>query len=97
MSDEFGLVEPESGKLIPIPRAIPLKNKSIPVIRDFSKNAVLGPTFVGTRKGDVAHLAPTQDSFDRQNELVDPALAIFGRKIRLAISRSYASGWGLAI
>ena len=77
LSDEFGIIEPDSGKLIPIPRAIPLKNNSISVIRNFSVDAVLGPVFEGTRKGDVAHLAPTQDSFARQNEWVRPALIVF--------------------
>lgn len=77
LSDEFGLLEPESGQLIPIPRAIPLKNKSIEIIRDYDDNAILGPVFEGTRKGDVAHLAPTESSFKRQNEKVYPAFVVF--------------------
>ena len=77
LSDEFGLVDPASGQLIPIPRAIPLKNNSVSVIRDFSDQAVLGPLFRGTKKGDVAHLAPTKDSIKYQNNRVKPALVIF--------------------
>ncbi len=77
LSDEFGLIDPDTGDMIPIPRAIPLKNNSIAVIRDFSSDAVLGPTFKGTRKGDVAHLAPTKKSFEDQNKRVKPALIVF--------------------
>jgi len=77
LSDEFGIIEPKSGKVIPIPRAIPLKNNSISIINDFSEKSILGPTFKGTKKGDVAHLAPTSESFTRQNEWVTPALVIF--------------------
>ena len=94
LSDEFGLIDSESGLLVPIPRAIPLKNDSIPVIRDFSPDAVLGPTFEGTRKGDVAHLAPTRESFARQDERVAPALVIFpkyDKSIRCNLSRQEKS------
>ena len=53
LSDEFSIIEPNSGKIIPIPRAIPLKNNSIDIIKNFSEKAILGPTFEGTKKGDV--------------------------------------------
>ena len=35
-SDEFGLIEPARGAVLPLPRAIPLKNRSIEVIRRFA-------------------------------------------------------------
>ena len=60
LSDEFGLLRPLTRTLVPLPRLLPLKNASIDVIRDFSPEAVLGPTFPKTRKGDVAHLKPTR-------------------------------------
>jgi len=77
LSDEFGLIETVTGHLIPIPRAIPLKNDSIDIISNFSENAIMGPVFTGTRKGDVAHLAPTQTCFERQDVAVKPGLVIF--------------------
>lgn len=58
LSDEFGLVDPESATLVPLPRAIPLKNESIDVIRAFASDATIGPRFEGTRKGTVAHVSP---------------------------------------
>ncbi len=77
LSDEFAIIEPNSGKVIPLPRAIPLKNNSIDLIKEFSEKAIVGPTFEGTKKGDVAHLAPTSDSFLYQNEWGNPALIVF--------------------
>lgn len=77
LSDEFGLINPVTGMVHPMPRAIPLKNNSIPVIRDFSEAAVLGPIYKGTRKGDVAHLAPLADSLLRQHETAMPGVVVF--------------------
>jgi len=53
LSDEFGLLRPETGLLDPLPRPIPLKNESIDIIRQYSQKAVFGPTYPKTRKGDV--------------------------------------------
>jgi len=81
LSDEFGILEPESGRLLPMPRVIPLKNRSIGVIRDFAPDARMGPRFPKTRKGDVAHLAPTPESVERQQETANPAWIVFPRFI----------------
>ncbi len=64
LTDEFGLIRPNDPqlRLWPLPRPVALKNESIKVIRDFSADAVLGPTFPKTRKGDVAHLMPSTPS-----------------------------------
>jgi HprK-related kinase A len=78
-SDEFGILDPRSGQLLPIPRVIPLKNASIEVIRHFAPEAVMGPLFAGTRKGDVAHLAPTPESVARQAEGALAAWIVFPR------------------
>ncbi len=77
LSDEFGLVEPETTSLVPIPRAIPLKNESIAVIKAFDKAALMGPVFPKTRKGDIAHLAPTPTCFQHQHKKVHSALVVF--------------------
>jgi HprK-related kinase A len=62
LSDEFALVRPQDLLVVPFPRLIPLKNESIPIIRDFAESAVIGPAFHKTRKGTVAHLRPTLNS-----------------------------------
>ena len=79
LSDEFGLVRPEDGMLLPIPRLIPLKNESIEVIRRFRPEAVIGPPFLKTRKGTVAHVRPPLDSIRRGQEPARPRWLIFPR------------------
>jgi HprK-related kinase A len=77
LSDEFGLYRPETGLLEPLPRPIPLKNESIDIIRQYSENAVLGPTYPKTRKGDVAHLRPTASSIAAATQAAKPAWIVF--------------------
>lgn len=81
MSDEFGLVRPEDGMLLPVPRLIPLKNESIDVIRRFRPEAIIGPAFPGTRKGTVAHVRPPADSIRRAQEPARPRWFVFPRWI----------------
>jgi HprK-related kinase A len=81
MSDEFGLVRPEDGLLLPLPRLIPLKNESIDVIRRFRPEAIIGPSFLGTRKGTVAHVRPPADSIRRMQEPARPRWFVFPRWI----------------
>jgi len=76
LSDEFGLVRSD-GEVDPLPRPIPLKNQSIEVIRAFSPQAVIGPLFPKTRKGTVAHLAPTKMSAARMKQPATPRYIIF--------------------
>jgi len=79
LSDEFGLVRPEDGLLLPIPRLIPLKNESIDVIKRFRPDAVIGPSFPGTRKGTVAHVRPPVESILRAQETARPRWLVFPR------------------
>ncbi|MBK7956068.1 MAG: HprK-related kinase A [Candidatus Accumulibacter sp.] len=81
MSDEFGLVRPEDGMLLPLPRLIPLKNESIDVIRRFRPEAIIGPAFLGTRKGTVAHVRPPAESIRRAQEAARPRWFVFPRWI----------------
>ncbi len=78
-SDEFGLVRPEDGLLIPIPRLISLKNQSIEVIRTFAPDTCLGPSYHGTHKGTVAHVRPPLESVERSAELARPGWIVFPR------------------
>lgn len=78
-SDEFGLVRPGDGQLVPLPRLISLKNESIEVIRAFAPAAYLGPPCDGTHKGTVAHVRPPADSVRRAAEPAAPRWLIFPR------------------
>jgi len=71
-SDEFGLLVPGTGSLLPVPRPISLKNQSIEVFRSFAPQAHLGPVIPNTRKGTVAHVKPPAESV-AQSELAAPA------------------------
>lgn len=77
LSDEFGVLDPETGTLLPMLKPVALKNRSIGLIRDLCATACVGPTYVGTRKGDVAHLAPDEASADAVRRGARPALVIF--------------------
>ena len=79
LSDEFGLIDPASHQFLPLPRAIPLKNQSIPVISQFSENVVMGPVFEGTRKGDIAHVAPDRLSIEQQSLPSEGSVIVFPR------------------
>jgi HprK-related kinase A len=81
LSDEFGLIRPGTSAIVPFPRCIPLKNESIGILRDFAPDAVMGPIFPKTRKGDVAHLKPPAESVNRSEEAAAPALVVFPRYI----------------
>ena len=56
LSDEFGLVWPDTRDIYAMPRPMPLKNEAIGVIRAFAPDAELGPTILNTRKGTIAHV-----------------------------------------
>ena len=73
LSDEFGLVRPEDGMLIPFPRPIPLKNNSIDILREKVGKHRIGPTFYNTRKGDLAHLQPPKESIEKAHIPAQPA------------------------
>ena len=77
LSDEFGVVRLDDGRLLPLLKPIALKNESINVIGRFAPGAKIGPAFANTRKGTVAHVAPDAAAFDRRREPAAPALVIF--------------------
>jgi HprK-related kinase A len=79
LSDEFGLVRPDTAYAIPVPRLMPLKNDSIDVIRGFAPDAYIGPAIPGTKKGTVAHVRPPRESVDRANHNAPVRAIVFPR------------------
>ncbi len=77
LSDEFTMIRPQDGKIMPIPRPTPLKNTAIQVIKDSFPNAQLGPLFPKTRKGTVAHLQAPKTSVEQLKQTASPELLIF--------------------
>jgi HprK-related kinase A len=78
-SDEFGLMRPQSGQFVPMPRPMPLKNESIAVMRAFAPDAVLGPEIPGTRKGTVAHVRAPLASVEHAGEPASAGWIVFPR------------------
>ena len=79
LSDEFAIIRPSDGQLLPLPRVAPLKNESIEVLRAFAPGQRFGPRYDRTRKGTVVHLLPPVDSLQRQHEPARPRWVVFPR------------------
>ena len=77
LSDEFGVVDLQNGALLPLLRPIGLKNASIDIIARLAPTASLGPRFAGTRKGTVAHLAPSRRAAHLCRVPAAPAIVLF--------------------
>lgn len=77
LSDEFGVIRASDGQLIPMIKPIALKNEAIAAVQNWSPSAVMGPTFLKTRKGNLAHHAVPEGAVQRADQPVQPALIIF--------------------
>jgi len=77
LSDELALFRPEDGLLVPAPRPVSLKNRSIDIIRDYVPGAVLSRPVANTTKGTVAHLKAPSASVARAGEPARPAWVVF--------------------
>jgi len=78
-SDEFALIDPDSGRLTPLPRPISLKNASIEIIRSRGAHAVFGPEGVDIEGARFVHMKPPQESVRRAREDAGPAWVILPR------------------
>lgn len=76
LSDEFGVIDTERDLLLPLTKPAALKNRSIDVIGALP-GATLGPVFPKTRKGDVAHFVPRNDSIASRHRPAHPRLVLF--------------------
>ena len=79
MSDEFVLLEPETGHLHAFPRPVSLKNASIAMLEALVSAERFGPRMNGTPKGDVQHLKPGKEALDAMDQVAMPRLILFPR------------------
>ena len=79
LSDEFGALDVQRGSFRPALKPAALKNDSIQVIRHFAPHAELGPEFPRTRKGTVAHLAPSKQAVLACNDHAWPGAVVLPR------------------
>jgi HprK-related kinase A len=78
-SDEFGAYDLEKRHFRPVLKPVGLKNKSIDVIRQFDSRAELGPSFPNTRKGTVAHMAPSAAAVVCRHQTAPPGAVVLPR------------------
>jgi len=78
-SDEFALIDPDSGRLTPLPRPISLKNASIEIIRGRSADVVFGSEGVDIEGARFVHMKPPLDSVRRAREEATPAWVVLPR------------------
>ena len=81
LSDELALVDPASGRVIPLPRPISLKNESIDVMREFAPAALFGEVVRETVKGRVVHVRPPADGVQRAGQSAMPAWVVLPRYV----------------
>ncbi len=79
LSDEFGALDLQRGSFRPALKPAALKNDSIQVIRNFASHAELGPEFPKTRKGKVAHLAPSRQAVLARHQHAWPGAVVLPR------------------
>jgi HprK-related kinase A len=76
LSDEFALIDPSSGRLLPIPRPVSLKDASIELIRRRNPTAVFGPEAEDIEGCRFVHMRPPADSVRRAAEPARPGWLI---------------------
>jgi HprK-related kinase A len=77
LTDEIAMVNPDDGRLVPLPRPVSLKNASIEVIRRMHAETPLGPRWEDTLKGTVAHMRPPVECIARAEERAEPGWIVF--------------------
>ena len=79
LSDELAMVGLEDGLLLPLPRPVSLKNRSIDIVRALPGDPVIGPLAHDTAKGTVAHLKPPRTSVEEALTRVQPRWVVLPR------------------
>lgn len=79
LSDELCMISLTDGSLLPVPRPLNLKNRSIDVVSARMPEAVFGPRIHGTSKGTIVQMAPPADSVRRAAEPARAAWIVFPR------------------
>jgi HprK-related kinase A len=75
-SDELALIDPETGRVLPIPRPLSLKEGSIEVIRGRYPEVVFGPEGHDVEGERFVHARPPSESVRRAGESARPAWII---------------------
>jgi HprK-related kinase A len=79
MGDEFVLLDPGRGLMLPFPRPVSLKNASITALEAILPDNRFGPRLIGTPKGDIRHLKPDPSAIVAMDTPAMPRLILFPR------------------
>lgn len=77
LGDEFALLNPDTGMVVPFPRLISLKNEAIEAMAAMVGADRFGPEITGTPKGRIRHLTPNADAIAMMDVPSTPALLLF--------------------
>ena len=80
-SDELALIDAMSGRVVPLPRPISLKNESIDIIGAFWPGVRMNEVVHDTMKGSVVHVQPPADSVRRWSEGAAPGWVVIPRYV----------------
>jgi HprK-related kinase A len=78
-SDEFALLDPDTGLLAPLPRPVSLKNASIAIIRERAPNHVFGREGIDIENARFVHMKPPSESVAREQECAAPGWIVLPR------------------
>lgn len=78
-SDEFAVIEPQTGRCVPMPRALSLKNEGIEVVRGAFADARFAPEYTGTAKGTLCYMGAPADAVARAAETAIPGWIVLPR------------------
>ena len=79
MGDEFTLLDPETGMMLPFPRPSSLKNRSIEAVAALVPVDRLGPELADTPKGRIRHVIPALSAIAAMQTPARPAAIVFPR------------------
>ncbi len=76
LSDEITVFCFETGRLLPNPRPVSLKNRSMEVMRAFEPRACFSRVYQATSKGDIAYMQAPPEAVARAHESAGPGLLV---------------------
>lgn len=80
LGDEFVLLDPDSGMIVPFPRPVSLKNAAIAAMEcEVDDDTRFGPVMRETPKGTIRHLRPRTEAVELMARETRPALLLFPR------------------
>lgn len=80
LGDEFVLLDPDSGMIVPFPRPVSLKNAAIAAMEhEVDDDDRFGPVLRDTPKGTIRHLRPRTEAIGLMMRETQPALLLFPR------------------